>query len=143
MSDEIVGHLISFINGYSQVTKLNITWYGGEPLLAFRRIKNIIQRIQKECKAKINHQSIISNGYLLSPQMINQMLEYGMNDIQISLDGDERHHNETRCLKNFRKGTYSSIVKNIDSLANLTPDNFQINLRINVNKGNEEDFAVL
>lgn len=143
MTDEVINHLITFINGYETVKNLNITWYGGEPLLAFGKIKDIVKKINEECKAKINHQSIITNGYLLSEKIIRQMVELKFNSVQISLDGDEENHNKTRCLKGNKGKTFSKILKNIETLVNQTPDDFKIDLRINVNKNNQEDFAVL
>ena len=66
MTSEIVAKLITFINGYTSVKKLNLTWYGGEPLMAFNKIKYIVDKIKKECNAQINSQTIITNAYLLS-----------------------------------------------------------------------------
>ena len=35
------------------------------------------------------------------------------------------------------------IIGNLDNLVSQTPDDFKIDLRINVNKTNEKDFAIL
>jgi len=44
MNDEIIDALINFIERKSKITNnsVSITWYGGEPLLGFKKIKKII-----------------------------------------------------------------------------------------------------
>lgn len=143
ITEEVIGHLIKFINGYPDVKKLHLTWYGGEPLMAFDRTKQIIQRIQEECHAKIGTQSIITNAYLLSDKVIKDMIALGFTNIQITFDGDEASHNKTRFLKGSKGETFGRIMENLDNLVAQIPDTFKIDLRINVNKENEEDFATL
>lgn len=143
ITDEVIDSLIYFINGYTSVNKLNLTWYGGEPLMAFNKIKKIIKKIHEECKAEINFQSIVTNGYLLSDNVIKDMVSLGFKQVQISFDGDENNHNKTRFLKGNREKTFARIIENLDNLVRQTPDDFKIALRINVNKDNERDFAVL
>lgn len=143
ISNEVISGIIAFINNYKLVKTLNITWYGGEPLLAFSKIKNIISRINQECKAEINYQSMITNGYLLSEKTIKQMVELHFNNVQISLDGDENNHNKTRFVKGNKRETFSKIFHNIKSLVDCTPEDFKIDIRINVNKNNQEDFPHL
>ena len=141
ITDEVIDCIIHFINGYTSVKKLNLTWYGGEPLMAFNKIKQIIHKIHTECRVEICSQSIITNAYLLSDNVIRDMMELGFTQIQISFDGDEDNHNKTRFLKGSKGKTFARIIKNLDNLVNQTPDNFKIDLRINVNKTNEKDFA--
>ena len=143
ITDEVIDCIIQFINGYTSVKKLDLTWYGGEPLMAFNKIKQIIHKIRTECCVEISTQSIITNAYLLSDNIIKDMIELGFTHIQISFDGDEDNHNKTRFLKGSKRETFAKIIKNLDNLVNQTPDNFKIDLRINVNKKNEDDFVIL
>jgi radical SAM domain protein len=143
ITDEVVDSIIHFINGYTSVRKLDLTWYGGEPLVAFNKIKQIIHKIHTQCHVEISSQSIITNAYLLSNNVIRDMIELGFTQIQISFDGDEDNHNKTRFLKGSKGKTFAKIIKNLDALVSLTSDNFKIDLRINVNKTNEKDFAIL
>lgn len=143
MTSEIVAKLITFINGYTSVKKLNLTWYGGEPLMAFNKIKYIVDKINAECNVQINSQTIITNAYLLSDKVIKDMLDLKFTQIQISFDGDEDNHNKTRFLKEHKGKTFHKIIENLDNLIKQTTDKFKIDLRINVNKNNEKDFAIL
>ena len=143
MTNEIVDKLIIFINEYTSVKKLNLTWYGGEPLMAFSRIKYIINKIKEECQVEINSQTIITNAYLLSDKVAKDMIALGFSRIQISFDGDEENHNKTRFLKDSKGKTFAKIIENLDNLIKRAPNNFKIDLRINVNKENKGDFAIL
>ncbi len=143
ITDEVIDSLICFINGYTSVKKLDLTWYGGEPLMAFNKIKQIIHKINDECNVEISSQSIITNAYLLSDYIIRDMMNLGFTQVQISFDGDEENHDKTRFLKGNKGKTFAKIIGNLDNLVSQTPDDFKIDLRINVNKTNEKDFAIL
>lgn len=67
--------------------------------MAFNKIKTIINKIRKECTAKICSQSIITNAFLLSSSVIRDMVDLGFSQIQISFDGDCESHDKTRFLK--------------------------------------------
>lgn len=45
MNDYVEDAILMFIQKYKSVTQLHVTWFGGEPLLAFDRIKSLSQRI--------------------------------------------------------------------------------------------------
>lgn len=141
MTPEIVGELISFINKFQQSKELHITWYGGEPLIAFNVIKEIICRIKSECRVPIISQSIVTNGYLINDEIVSFMKENHFEDIQITFDGTRENHNKTRCLKGSRKPTFDTIMHNVEKQAKEMPNNVKISLRINVNRDNEEDYA--
>lgn len=141
MSDKVIDKLIAFVRGYEQLRKLHVMWYGGEPLMAFPVIKKIVMKIKKELPDIQFSQSIVTNGYLLSEEVIAFMHEHAFRDIQISLDGTEEHHNKTRCLKKSGKGTFSIIIENLKKLVEAMPPEFKVSLRINISKDNEDDFA--
>lgn len=44
MTDEVIDNLIAFINQHVNAKTLNLTWYGGEPLLGFDVIKKVWSR---------------------------------------------------------------------------------------------------
>ena len=41
-----------------------------------------------------------TNGYLLTPNIIDQIFSVGLTNFQITVDGDEESHNKLRVLKN-------------------------------------------
>ena len=143
MSTDIINALVVFINSYQESKELEIIWFGGEPLTAFDIMTDIVSHIKKECKIPITTQSIITNGYLINDKVISFFKQNNFNDIQITFDGIEENHNKMRCLKGNLKPTYGKIMENVEKLAIEMPEDFKISLRINVNKENEQDYAVM
>jgi len=56
--------------------------------------------------------NIITNGLLLTPDVVDRLLPYGLNGIKITLDGDKDAHNRMRPLRGGQ-GTFDRIVDNI------------------------------
>ena len=87
MSDKTEKNIISFMKRFPKVDRIIITWYGGEPLLAFDRILSMNTKI---ADLKIPYESIIiTNGYLLNQEVIDRLEELKTGRIQITLDGCE------------------------------------------------------
>ena len=143
MDDSTIEKLIEFIEIKSKKThnNVNITWYGGEPLLAVKQIKQILEKL-KEKNIKITGQSIITNGYFLNAENIEFLKENNINFMQITLDGaNPETHNERRKNKDG-SGSWNKILENIDNL--LKADyKFRLSIRCNVGKDNHEEFQVL
>ena len=142
MGEDVINDLILFINSYQKANNMTITWYGGEPLMAFPIMQKIVNRIRKECSIKFS-QSIITNGFLINDRIIEFMKNNQFTFIQISLDGTEEHHNVTRCLKVNKRPTFERILGNVDKLVSEMPDSCKISLRININRENEDDYKTM
>ena len=143
MPSEIVGHIVRYINGFKSVQEIDITWYGGEPLIAFGKMKEILKKIQEECHVKIVSQDIVTNGYCITDEIIDFFNNNNFRGVQISFDGIEERHNSTRFLKGSQSGTFKKIIDNLDKLVNGLSEKTSISLRINIHKDNEDDFAEL
>lgn len=142
MSDEVEIQLINFIKRHTNVKVINLTWYGGEPLLAFNRIKSIWNKFRTELPdIKIQNHSIITNGWLITDSVIEFFRHTSLSFIQITLDGIRENHNKTRCLKDGTP-TFSRIYRNIIHLAKSIPS-LEITVRVNVNRANPDDYAIL
>lgn len=118
-------------------------WYGGEPLLAYRRIISISQHIRKIADRSgvfwVIH--ITTNGYLLNKERIEGLINSGIYDYQITLDGTPEYHNKMRVLKNGRS-TFSRIFQNINALARADR-RVKISLRVNFNHTNFHSIPLL
>ena len=114
--------------------RFHLSFFGGEPLLYFKRIAlPLIQYTLDRCVAKnIEFSShFTSNGFLISDYTLKNI--EGINvDFQITLDGDEVRHNKTRFLSGG-KGSYEVICKNIKALAK---QKHNVCLRINYTQQN-------
>ena len=136
MSQKTEDKLISFIQAH-RAGALYITWYGGEPLLAFDRILSIDRRIRG--MGRDYSASMITNGYLLTEEKIARLNDLKIGYLQITLDGGRETHDSRRYLKN-RGGTYDRILANIDALM-ATDFSGKLHIRVNVDTRNEEEFA--
>jgi uncharacterized protein len=136
MSDEVEDALIDFIQNQKQIEKMHITWFGGEPLMAFDRVKSITKRIQA---SDISFTAgMITNGYLLSKKIISELQTLNINRLQITIDGLEQTHDQRRCLLSGL-GTFNRIIQNIEVLKQTYP-NYDLVIRMNVDKNNQDEF---
>lgn len=139
MSEETQKAIIEYIeNNVFAEGDLHINWYGGEPLLALDIIDKMSKQILQICdKKKIKYNAeIITNGYLLTEDVVENLLKNEIHKIQITLDGNKETHDQRRPLLNG-KGTYDVIWENLSRLKKYR-DKLWIALRVNVDKNNEE-----
>lgn len=134
MSREVMDKLIEYvINNLNEEGNLTINWYGGEPLLELEKIKELqtsFKKIVAEKNAKIRS-AMVTNGYLLTKEVSDELQRLGITTFQITLDGDESFHNSRRPLINGNN-TYRKIIDNILSI----DENIRVSLRINIDKSN-------
>lgn len=119
-------------------SKLKIAWFGGEPMLAWNKIKEFTPRIKSMCESNgvLYRSSLITNGTLINKIMPD---DYGLLDyIQVTLDGTQDTHDKFRRYKNG-KGTYSDIIESILNIPNEVP----LVVRINVSSSNLEPYKEL
>ncbi len=142
MTKEVEDKIIEYVNNQSHIEVLNITWYGGEPLLMKDSIRRLSKRLKEETEKEIPYQEIISNAYLINQEVIDIFKEIGLRRIQISIDGTRENHNRTRYLKGTKAPTFDKIEDNIELLAKSMPD-LEISLRVNINRNNCDDFIAI
>ncbi len=95
-------------------SRLVLTFFGGEPLLNLPVMYALAERAwhATEARAIKLYVNIITNGLLLTPEVVDRMLPYGLNGIKITLDGDRDTHNRMRPLRGGQ-GTFDRIIENI------------------------------
>lgn len=120
------------------VETIKVTWYGGEPLLYPEIIKDMTQRIQNIAKERKKDCSfnIITNGYLIVPEIIDFFKEIKISTIQITVDGSEKVHN-TRRIPLSGEPSFERIVNNIFSLTDV---GLNVNVRVNLDKENMNEY---
>lgn len=138
MTEEVEDKLIRFIKSYrSSNNQMHITWYGGEPLLAWDRVMSITKRIYDIGKGFTS--SMITNGYLLTEEKVAKLNYLKVNYLQITLDGAKATHDSRRCLINGQP-TYDKILENID-LVMKSDFKGTIHVRVNVDERNEDEYV--
>jgi uncharacterized protein len=101
--------------------RLIVTFFGGEPLLNMPVLYYLAERLHAAAAARGVEMlvNIITNGLLLSREMVERLNPLGLNGIKITLDGDREAHNRSRPLRGGQ-GTFDKIVANVREVANLT-----------------------
>ena len=141
MNNDTIEKLISFIKGHDNVQIIDLTWYGGEPLLGFHIIQKILDKLEHEINIPIRNHTMITNGYLLTNEIIEFFSKKKLTRIQITLDGIEETHNQTRKLKGSNQATYKRIVENIGKVIEQWPET-EISIRVNIEAANIDDFII-
>ena len=95
-----------------------LTFFGGEPLLNLPVMYFLAERLWNSCQARGVRMlvNIITNGLLLTPDVVDRMAPYGLNGVKITLDGDRDMHNRMRPLRGGQ-GTFDRIINNIRLVA--------------------------
>jgi uncharacterized protein len=102
--------------------KLHITFFGGEPLLNLPVTYYLAERCKTLCDERGVTQSlsIITNGLLLTPEVVDRLMPFGLMGVKITLDGDRDTHNRMRPLRG-RQGTFDRIIENVRRVADRLP----------------------
>jgi uncharacterized protein len=122
------------------VERFDVTWYGGEPLLAADRIDRLSEAFLERTRASgvTYSASIVTNGYLLTPEVARRLSSLGVNRVQITLDGPAETHDRMRPLRNGR-GTFDVVLENVVACADLIP----ISIRVNLDASNVDEYLRL
>lgn len=116
---------------------ITITWYGGEPLVGKSVVFSMSERmIAIAEKYDVSYNAyIVTNGYLLTDEIIDRLKDYKVYGAQITIDGPPEIHNTRRILKNSSEPTFDVIIANAKKM--LAKD-FDVTIRINIDKTNLE-----
>ena len=142
MSHETAGHVIDFIEKNLTEDKelLNVTFYGGEPLLSAELIISMAEQLKRIAESKgidFGFQ-VVSNGTLLTPSIVEKLKPLGLKEASITLDGPEAVHNLSRPLR-AGGSSFKKIVENIKAVCGM----IDINIGGNFTEANYREFPTL
>jgi uncharacterized protein len=125
MSLETAGRIAEWIErelDRVQPERLTVMFFGGEPLLNLPVMYQLAERAWHASQARGVRMGvgIITNGLLLTPEVVDRMLPYGLHGIKITLDGDRDTHNRMRPLRGGQ-GTFDRIIDNLRHVADRVP----------------------
>jgi uncharacterized protein len=101
-------------------TKLDIGFYGGEPLLEMELIEKCIKYASEKCKGKELSFTITTNGTLLTPEIYEYLIDNEVS-IMVSLDGPKSNHDASRVFPDG-EGSFDIIICNLQAIQNKYPD---------------------
>ena len=102
--------------------KVEIVFYGGEPLLNIPMLEFIAEELHnwfRQTQWKFEF-LIITNGALVSEALVDRLNPWGLKYIRITIDGDREYHDRYRPFISG-KGTFDIIMQNIKAVADKTP----------------------
>jgi uncharacterized protein len=120
------------------LSELRICWFGGEPLMA-RDVVVELSRFAKQTAEACNipfHGSMVTNGYELNIDTLHEMVDCGVQEYQITLDGPREIHDRLRVnpiggksfdriFANLLSAKRSDLDFNIKLRVHFSPDNYQ------------------
>ena len=112
-----------------------VSFFGGEPSLMSKEIIAFMEQLLKENDelpepAKI-YGVITTNGYLLTPDVIDKFVENHITRYQITVDGLEESHNSSRYLIG-KQGTWKQIISNLQYFKQVDSPNLNVLIRSNI-----------
>jgi uncharacterized protein len=121
-----------------ELNRLDLSWFGGEPLLALDVIEDVLEHVAKlrrEHPAMQHESNITTNAWKLTPVVFQRLLGLGVRSYQISFDGPREIHDKKR-LRADGAGTFDRIWRNVTALRELD-GSFHVIVRIHVDRENE------
>src|SRR5580704_881221 len=131
MSSEVQAQLVAFVEEHlagNSCPSMSVDWFGGEPLLAKDVIRKLSAHfIRLSDQAAIPYRAqVISNGTILTDEVVAILQGSRVDRLQITLDGPMDIHDLRRPYKSGRKSSFSQIVGSLPSAIGK----FLIRLRI-------------
>lgn len=122
-----------YLNSVKEIKKIKpifspvIGFYGGEPLLNFKLIKQIVQYVKEIYTGEV-YFNITSNATLLDEEKIDFLVKNKF-FLSVSLNGYQEENDRMRVYING-KGTYSDIMAKLKLIRDRSPEYYQKNVQI-------------
>lgn len=133
---------LDFLKSHStNSSELNISFYGGEPLLEIDLIKKCVDYCHEIFKRKKVMFNLTTNASLLSDNII-KYFDKEKFSVMISLDGPREIHDKNRTFADGERGTYDIVIERINRIKNIAPD-LLTRITLNAVLDNENDFSAI
>jgi uncharacterized protein len=123
MSAETADAFVEFTKAHIRESddEINLIFYGGEPLLSQDTLVRISEKLQTFAKKKklLYEFSLITNGTLLTPRVVDRLVPLGLRAVKVTLDGPREVHDIFRPFRSG-KGSFDAIVNNIQQICSRT-----------------------
>lgn len=141
MSEDVMKGITKYIGAIDNIKRLNLTWFGGEPLMAVSEMERLYRKLKRKLKGVALRSSIITTGFHLTEDNIRALQRIKINHMQITLDGLKESHNKIK----FTEGcddAFSVVLDNIGKACELVPE-IHIVIRANLTKDNAHEYQEL
>lgn len=121
MSVDTAKNIIDFFWSHSsQSNELSFGFYGGEPLLEFELIKEIVSYVKYKFADRKYMFTMTTNATLLKREHIRFLAENDFN-LVISLDGPAKIQNTNRVFADGEKGTFEAVMNSLNMIKKINP----------------------
>ncbi|MCL2717616.1 MAG: radical SAM protein [Lachnospiraceae bacterium] len=137
MTDVVQESLVRYVKkNIHKYSALNVSWFGGEPLVAFDVIENLSGKFIEICKKTKRKYSanMVTNGYLLTLDNFRKLLKYKVLAYQLTIDGLKETQDYQKPLVGGG-GTFDRVIENLLAIKNNVKTGiFSIMIRTNFTK---------
>jgi len=145
MSPSVVGGIKRLLTArLPELTRLDVSWFGGEPLLASDIVISILEHVaglRADHPDTVFASDVTTNAYRLDGDLLRRLVDLGVQTFQITLDGTGPAHDLKRRRADGR-GTFEVIWSNLLAMA-ASDLPFEAMLRLHVDRTNREDMTRL
>ena len=131
MSWETAKEAVDYLYGHSMSSEdIYISFYGGEPLLMFRLIKEVVEYVKREYCQRTVHFNLTTNGTLFTPEIVQYFIK---NNIQImfSLDGPKEVHDKNRIFAGSNRGSFEKLRDSMKMIYSMGRKYYKKNVSFN------------
>ena len=99
-------------------SRFTLTFFGGEPLLNQPVMFETAERLWRATQDRgvEMRTNVITNGLLLTPEVVDRLEPFGLDGVKITLDGDPETYDRMRPLRGGQ-GTFNRIIENVRRVA--------------------------
>ncbi len=131
LSQVEVAKVLNMFRGIATKAKrIEVDWFGGEPLRSFSVLKSMNDQLMAIAQASgVDYQhSITTNGYYLSHKVITYLAKTPLSILTITLDGPAETHDRSRPTKSGQP-TFLKILENVQMAIKA---GLNISIRVNI-----------
>ena len=132
MSWPTAKNMLDFLIERSRVSdRIQLDFFGGEPLLAFKLMDRCVDYLKAGVAARGTQilVTIASNGTILTDDILRFLRAHDVY-LQFSIDGDREVHDRKRRYKSSGRGSYERVVRNLERIHEFDPSYFEKHMRI-------------
>ncbi len=117
--------------------EMTVGWFGGEPLYGMDAIEDLAPFFAETAEQQgIEYFShMTTNGYLLTPDVVDKLLSWKISDFQVTLDGIAKDHDRLRPRRDGL-GTFEVVYENLVAMR-ARDDDFSVVIRVNFDRGSK------
>lgn len=136
VDDNEISQFVNFLNRYlDKNTLVHFTLFGGEPILKINSVAKMLTSIDSD----INYYTTaITNGSLISKDVIETFKLINLKKLQISIDGFSKEYDVRKSYVD--NTTFDKVISNIEMCLR---NDISVSLRLNIDKDNIDNMLML